>query len=153
MINLLTLSVNKPAISSFLATSPALKRHCSKMKGKAKIPTNGHPRTGPRQKKKVARHARVIPKGLLDARGRAKVNASMVVYIAKVDGRKAGPTPSPGSAIDRHHDEQRRKLTAAGVPHPTAPEEHHQTIPPHPLVDVVRDGPIKASLTDRTDDP
>jgi hypothetical protein len=60
------------------------------MNGKAMRPTNGHPKTGPRQKKKVALHDRVIPNGLLDARGRAKVNANMVVYMVNVDGKKAG---------------------------------------------------------------
>ena len=59
------------------------------MNGSAIRPTNGHPKIGPRQKKKVALHDRVIPNGLLEAKGRAKVNANMVVYMVNVDGKKA----------------------------------------------------------------
>lgn len=59
------------------------------MNGSAIRPTNGHPKIGPRQKKKVALQDRVIPNGLLEAKGRAKVNANMVVYMVNVDGKKA----------------------------------------------------------------
>ena len=87
--NLLTLSASRPGISSFLAMSPALNKHCSKMNGSAIRPTKGHPKIGPRQKKKVALQDRVIPNGLFEAKGMAKVKANMVVYIAKVVGKKA----------------------------------------------------------------
>ena len=71
------------------ATSPPVKNNCSMTNGTPRTAVNGQPMMAPTAKQRVARVARDVPVGVVVAGWNQNDEASMVVYMAKLDGRKA----------------------------------------------------------------
>lgn len=71
-------------------TSPPVRKSCSKRKGKPRTAVNGQPIIAPAAKQMVAFVARRTPVAVDVAGWNQAAHASIVVYMAKLDGRKAG---------------------------------------------------------------
>jgi len=92
-------------------TSPPVRKSCSKTKGSPSTAVNGQPMIAPAAKQIVALVARRTPVGVDVAGWNQAAQASIVVYMAKLDGRKAVHELSIQSTL------YRRKLTGTGTPH------------------------------------